>query len=161
MPHYLNNAILSCYVYMRGLSLMVLLFCPLISSATTTTPAPCEIPRDELPLAPEVRIDEMMTSCSDKECDVSFKMDKQVASFQFKSLWIERKGKPMFAGELATSNSGSFKTAWFGADHSFFHKLTIYASYTNGDNCNLVSKMEVTHNKKRNILDATIVAPIR
>ena len=131
------------------------------SFAHQTAYEACNTPSIDLPAAPDLRVDHSLTFCHEKECDVTLQIEPEAGEFRFSGLWLERKKKPLFSGELATKKSDDMISAWFGADHEFYDQLFVYAGYSDAGNCKIVSKLEITHNKERNLLEATIVAPNR
>ena len=143
---------------LRTLALLAIAF-PVTSNAESVQLPSCEVLTENMPDAPKIRIIE--SKCHKNSCHVVFGVDLRIENFNFMDLLLRRTSEPKFNLKLAIEINESIGAAWFDGDASMFQDLYALARFSDDDHCVVVSKVQLTHNKKRNEVDATEVALIR
>ena len=145
------------YVYM--LRYMLLLFIGLPSTAHATSWGPCLVSVERLPEASEIRTRD--SECFSNHCSIGFEIDKKAGDFTLSGVFLSRHVDPVFEIPLETNKETSFVTTYVTADPKFFDEIFVVSIYSGPPSCEVTSMLELSHNKERNGLDATVVAPIR
>ena len=148
-------------IFAYCLLILVLVGCANIKSVSTSNSAKtCDISVDEISVLPTIKV--LDQGCSEKYlCNVKFSMYRRKGVLKFQKLIIKRNSLPGFVIPLETKIVDSLVTTEVTSDIEFLDDLDLYAIYKGRANCTLPSIIKLKHNKKRNRLDAIVIAPIR